>query len=148
MPELLQTNENISSVWECKEGLNADDDFVKEFDKDQGIHKHMLERHEIDGGNKYTDPGRHKGVEETSNEDNVKAFERMHVKNMIRTCVDRLGLEYEQNGHNNCRKGSSVGTEINMDIIENTEEDVDNERKMLLEVHMLLLCPLLKCWGV
>ena len=128
---------------ELKKGLKSSADFDNAFDQGQGIHQHPLERNEIVQDNKPTEPGQPNEVKGNTEEDNVKVFERIYVTNMIKTCVDKLGVEYEQNGHNSCRKVSSVGAEINVGVIEATEQALDNERKILLEVHMLSFCPCL-----
>ena len=78
-------------------------------------------------------PEHNTGEEEKVEENITDVFNRIYVKNMIKTCVDKLGTEYERGS---CRKVASVGAIMDDERVKDTKIGDDKERKDSNEVHL------------
>ena len=78
-------------------------------------------------------------VEENIND----VFNRIYVTNMIKTCVDKLGTEYERG---TCRKVASVGENLDDMPMKEEKEENDDDGHEMNEVHLDLTCPSRLCF--
>ena len=131
----------ISPVGQIRKDLERDDDYVEVISKGN-ICEPQVDGIENVGDNKDIHPETNDREEGNVQEDIHGVFNRICVKNMIMTCVDKLGTEYERGA---CRKVVSVGPKFVTGLIEETTEDVVEDMEVLIEVHMAFSCHMLKC---
>ena len=79
------------------------------------------------------------GALEKTRDDFVKEFDKLYVKTLIETCIDKLGSEFDkQNGHSTCRRILSAPDSIcRTDLKDDGDERSENEQEP--EVHYILL---------
>jgi len=86
-------------------------------------------------------PERNEGEEEKVEENINDVFNRIYVRNMIKTCVDKLGTEYERGS---CRKVVSLGAIMDDAPVKDANIGDDEQRKDMNEVHLDLTMSMAK----
>ena len=79
------------------------------------------------------------GALEKTRDDFVKEFDKLYVKTLIESCIDKLGSEFDkQNGHSTCRRILSAPDSICRINLKDDEDEV-SENEQELEVHYIQL---------
>ena len=79
------------------------------------------------------------GALEKTRDDFVKEFDKLYVKTLIESCIDKLGSEFDkQKGHTTCRRILSAPDSICRINLKDDEDEV-SENEQELEVHYIQL---------
>ena len=139
--DISHIDDYSDSLGELKGDLKRNDDF------NGVVHRETtsdpVSRKDSIGEGIDLNPESSQGDELNADENINDVFNRIYVKNMIKTCVDKLGTEYEPFV---CRKVVSVGASLDVAPEKELKEPDNEEQDMLSEV--LKFCVFMSMYAV